>query len=539
MIPKRICNFCKCEIQKNELDKNNSICPQCGYYMSFHARDRILSLEDKNSFREWDENIKWRNLLNDDIYEAKLVELRVKHKLEDAIIIGEMNISDYHVAIGVMDSRFMMASMGQVVGEKVTRLFERAIKKKLPVILFCCSGGVRIQEGIISLMQMEKTAAAVRRHSEKGLLFISVLTNPTMGGVTASFAMLADIIVAEKGATIGFAGARVIEQNIGVKLPEGFQTADFQLSHGFVDDIISRTDMKQYLSKILKLHSKRSRCINCLKLMHRRNSTKIPLTELSNWEVMLKARSNRRPTSLDYINNIFSDFIELHGDKIGSDDHAIVGGLASICGKTVTVIGQQKGKKDLDEAIYRNWGMASPSGYRKALRLMKQAEKFKRPIICLIDSIGAACDVEAEEQGQGYIIANILREASGINVPILSIIHGEGGSGGALALGVANEIWILENAVYSVLTPEGYASILWKDNTKAEEAAELMKMTSRDLYQMQVIDKIFLEPDELTNETMSELCLELKENIVLFLEKYQEKTKKYISNSRYKRFRKF
>ena len=537
MIKGRICNSCKSEIQRNELDKNYSVCPNCGYYMRFHAKKRILTLADKKSFQEWDANMKWDNPLKDSLYEKKLLVVSAKHKLNDAIITGEIKILGMQVAIGVMDTRFMMASMGRIVGEKISKIFERATKKKIPVILFCCSGCARMQEGIVSLMQMKKTAAAVKRHSDEGLLYISVLTNPTMGGVTASFSMLADVVLAEKGAMIGFAGPRVIEQNTGAKLPEGFQTAEFQLQHGFVDDIVSRMEMRNYLGHLLKLHNGQKR-IKHQNLYNREVNKKPKFEHISAWENVLKARSNKRPTSMDYINTIFEDFLEFHGDKVFSDDHAIIGGIASIYGKPVTVIGHQKGKNNIEEALYRNWGMPSPSGYRKALRLMKQAEKFKRPIICFVDTIGAACGIEAEEQGQGYAIANILRETTDIKVPILSIIHGEGGSGGALALAVANEVWMLENAVYSVLTPEGYASILWKDNAKASEAAELMKMTSGDMLKNKVVDKVFAEPYELTNENMNELCFEIKNNIANFLKKYQKKTEKYISNQQYKRFRK-
>lgn len=536
----RICKACKQEIQRDILDANLSICPLCGHYMRLHAKKRIVSLADKNSFCEWDSNIKWSNPLNDDIYAKKLVATTTKHNLDDAIITGEIYINGEHLAIGVMDSRFMMASMGYVVGEKVTRLFEKARKKKLPVILFCCSGGARMQEGIISLMQMEKTVAAVKKHDEAGLLFVSVLTEPTMGGVTASFAMLADIVLAEEGASIGFAGPRVIEQNTGEKLPEGFQTSNFQLMHGFVDDIILRADIKSYLSKILKVHSKKGRHINfkksCKNVEVRRE---ISNKQLDAWETVQKARSRGRPTSLDYINEIFDDFVEFHGDKVSYDDHAIVGGIAQIYGKAVTVIGQQKGKSSLDEAIYRNWGMPLPSGYRKVLRFMKQAEKFKRPIICFVDTIGAACGIEAEEQGQGYVIASVLKETSNVKVPILSIIHGEGGSGGALALSVANEVWILENAVYSVLTPEGYASILWKDRTKDSEAARLMKMTSVELYKRKIVDKVFAEPKDLNRTDMDVLCFQLKEEIAVFLSEFDKKKKREILNERNKRFRKF
>lgn len=221
----------------------------------------------------------------------------------------------------------------------------------------------------------------MKRHSDEGLLYMAVLTNPTMGGVTASFSMLADVILAEKGAMIGFAGPRVIEQNTGAKLLKGFQTAEFQLKHGFVDDIVPRMEMRNYLGHLIKLHNG-VRCIKHQNLYNRAVDKEPRFENVSAWENLLKARSNKRPTSGDYINTIFEDFLEFHG---------------------------------------------------------------------------------------------------------------EGGSGGALALGVTNEVWILENAVYSVLTPKGYASILWKDNTKANEAAELMKMTSGDMRKNKAVDKVFEE----------------------------------------------
>lgn len=533
----RKCTACGAETEREKLDQNFSICPNCGHYMRFHAKKRIQSLIDKGTFTEWDADIEWSNPLNDKDYAEKVVDTSRKHDLKDAIITGEARIEGNRVAIGVMDTRFMMASMGQIVGERVTRLFERATQKKLPVILFCCSGGARMQEGIISLMQMEKTAAAVKRHDEAGLLYISVLTNPTMGGVTASFALIADIVLAERGAMIGFAGPRVIEQNTGAKLPEGFQTAEFQLDHGAVDDIVERANMRKYMGMILAHHQKKRKRIICPKQKKESNDT--AHGNLSAWQTVQRARATDRPTSLDYIEKIFDSFYELHGDRTIEDDHAIVGGIATLNGDAVTVIGVQKGKNDIKEALYRNWGMPSPSGYRKALRLMKQAEKFKRPIVCFVDTIGAACGKEAEEQGQGYVIAQLLKDISTIKVPILSIIHGEGGSGGALALSVANEVYILQNAVYSILTPEGYASILWKDSKRAPEAVDLMKMTSKDLYDLKVVDKICKEPEKFDDKNMRKMCLKLKWDILKFLEKYQGKTEKYILNDRYERFRKF
>ncbi len=258
--------------------------------------------------------------------------------------------------------------------------------------------------------------------------------------------------------------------------------------------------------------------------------------ELTAWDRVQIARSAARPTSLDFISAIFNKFMELHGDRVSRDDGAIVAGLASIDDITVTVIGQQKGRT-IKQNMKRNYGMPNPSGYRKALRLMKQAEKFGRPIICFIDTPGAFCGIEAEERGQGEAIARNLYEMSGIKVPILSVVIGEGGSGGALALGVANEVWMLENATYSVLSPEGFASILWKDSKRANEAAEVMKITAADLKELSIVERIIAENEALCVENMESVACEIRTGIVDFITRYKVKTKDEIVAQRYERFR--
>ncbi len=258
--------------------------------------------------------------------------------------------------------------------------------------------------------------------------------------------------------------------------------------------------------------------------------------ELTAWERVEIARGNERPTSLDFISGIFNKFIELHGDRQGRDDGAVTGGIAVIEGMYVTVIGLQKGRT-IKENVRRNYGMANPSGYRKALRLMKQAEKFNRPVICFVDTPGAFPGIEAEEKGQGEAIARNLFEMSGLKVPILSIITGEGGSGGALALAVANEVWMLENAVYSILSPEGFASILWKDSKKASEAAEVMKITAQDLKELKIIEKIIPEEEPVNLMNIMNITDGLKEDILQFLHTYKEKSIEEITSQRYDRFR--
>ena len=257
---------------------------------------------------------------------------------------------------------------------------------------------------------------------------------------------------------------------------------------------------------------------------------------LTAWERVCRSRSKERPVGKDYIDILFEDFVELHGDRYYRDDPAIIGGIAYFQGICVTVIAQAKGRTT-KENLERNFAMPSPEGYRKARRLMKQAEKFHRPVINFVDTPGAFCGMEAEERGQGEAIARNLFELSGLKVPVLSVVIGEGGSGGALALAVADEVWMLENSVYSVLSPEGFASILWKDSTKAAQAAKVMRLTAADLKEMGIVEKVFAEPEHFTAETMSNIADELEKNIEGYLEEYTNKDIQELVDSRYERFR--
>ncbi|MEE1193159.1 MAG: acetyl-CoA carboxylase carboxyltransferase subunit alpha, partial [Blautia sp.] len=426
--------------------------------------------------------------------------------------------------------------MGEIVGEKITRAVERATREHLPMVIFACSGGARMQEGIVSLMQMTKTAAALKRYSQAGLLYVSVLTDPTTGGVTASFAMLGDVILAEPQALIGFAGPRVIEQTIGEKLPKGFQRSEFLLEHGFIDRIVERNEMKQVLGAILSMHSVPKECQKTdeiQEVLENRNefgNRKTP------WERVQISREKDRPVGQDYLKQLFPDFMEFHGDRAFGDDKAVIGGIARFHGRPVTVIVQSKGKST-KENLERHFGMPSPEGYRKALRLMKQAEKFQRPVLCFVDTPGAFCGVEAEERGQGEAIARNLFEMAALTVPVLSVVIGEGGSGGALAMAVANEVWMMENAIYAILSPEGFAAILWKDSTRAKEAAEVMKLTAIDLKELGIIEQIIPEPEGYTVENMQPVTADLGEKIEAFLKKWEQCVGEEIVEQRYQRFR--
>ena len=513
------------------------ICPKCHGYFRVHAYRRIEMIADEGTFEEWDKEMDFANPLDFKGYEEKIESLKERTHLNEAIVTGRVEIGGHPAVVGVCDGRFMMASMGRIVGEKIARAVERATEEKLPVILFTCSGGARMQEGIVSLMQMAKTSAALKKHSDAGLLYVTVLTDPTTGGVTASFAMLGDIILAEPKALIGFAGPRVIEQTIGQKLPKGFQRSEFLLDHGFVDRIVEREELKDVLAQILDMHSAGGHASYEPAQTEPEAAVEQPEAPVSAWDRVQLSRQKDRPVGTDYIQALFTDFMEFHGDRYFKDDHAIVGGIAYFHGIPVTVIAQAKGKTT-KENLDRNFSMPSPDGYRKALRLMKQAEKFGRPVICFVDTPGAFCGLEAEERGQGEAIARNLYELSGLEVPVLSVVIGEGGSGGALAMAVADEVWMLENAIYSVLSPEGFASILWKDSKRASEAAEVMKLTAGDLKQLGIIEQVIPEPENYTDQNMESVCTDLDGRIARFLNEYTGLGASELTERRYDRFRK-
>ncbi|MEG2441245.1 MAG: acetyl-CoA carboxylase carboxyltransferase subunit alpha [Acetivibrio sp.] len=533
------CNSCKAAIFSEDVKNEYDTCPKCHSYFRMHAFRRIEITVDEGTFEEWDKGLDSGNPLHYKGYEEKIKKLKEKTKLDEAVITGVGKIHGIKTVIGVMDGRFMMASMGEVVGEKITRAIERATKEKLGVILFTCSGGARMQEGITSLMQMAKTSAALKRHNDAGQLYISVLTDPTTGGVTASFAMLGDIILAEPKALIGFAGPRVIEQTIGQKLPKGFQRAEFLLEHGFIDGIVERKELKETLFQILDLHQQKNEFEEIpenIKKQEKQEKQEQKDSIKGDWERVQISRRKDRPVGSDYIKELFTDFIEFHGDRCFKDDHAMIGGVGKFHGIPVTIIAQEKGNTT-KENIERNFGMPSPEGYRKSLRLMKQAEKFHRPIICFVDTPGAFCGLEAEERGQGEAIARNIYEMSGLKVPVVSIVIGEGGSGGALAIAVADEVWMLENSIYSILSPEGYATILWKDSKRGKEAADVMKLTAKHLKKGNIIEEIIEEPEHLTIENISLVCEKIEEHLHLFFRSHLELTEEELLEKRYQRFR--
>ena len=541
------CPKCGKMVERDRVVKKKYICYECGGYFRVKTNNRIRMVADPKTFEPWFEDMEVSNPLDYEGYEDKLAAAREKTGLKEAVTVGRCKVFGEDIVLGICDSRFMMASMGHVVGEKITCAIERATALNLPVFIFCCSGGARMQEGIVSLMQMEKTSAAIRKHGDAGLLYCSILTDPTTGGVTASFAMLGDVIMAEPGALVGFAGPRVIKQTIGQELPEGFQTSEFLVEHGIIDGIVKRENLKKTIYFLVKTHQCNGKKTYAdyrpneefhFELSETLREQSWFSTPRSAWEKVKAVRQVERPSASDYISHIFDFFVESHGDRAFRDDKAMIGGLAFLDGQPVTIIADEKGK-DFKECQERNFGMPMPEGYRKALRLMKQAEKFNRPVISFVNTSGAFCGIEAEERGQGEAIARNLMEMSSLKVPVLCLMIGEGGSGGALATAVGNEVWMMENATYSILSPEGFASILWKDANRAKEASEVMNITAQDLKRLGVIEEIIPEFGGADRKTTEAIAGYMKEHIKDFLRKYDGMSGEQIAEERYQRFRKF
>lgn len=632
----RKCPKCKLYHDEKPVLATGGVCPTCGELYRLTSDERLDYLFDKDSFEEWNTGIPETDPLSFPDYDAIIEKNRTKSGLEEAVRCGSALLKGRKIAVCIMESTFMMGSMGSVVGEKITRTIERATDERLPLIIFTASGGARMQEGLVSLMQMGKISAAVERHSRAGLLYISVITDPTTGGVTASFATQGDIIVSEPHALIGFAGRRVIQDTIKQTLPEGFQTAEFALEHGLIDAIVERSDLREYLSKVVDIHcatqdleeiaaseesdgttagtirsvirAAREAALSraesngsdsadssedsfgesssnsssakthpvkqggnpfarlfgkagaalsgdesfpLKRALRKRGVADAPSilpmkkTEAGSdgednpaWQSVLLARNVHRPTAQYYIDHIVDGFIELHGDRAFADDGAIVGGIGWIDGIPVTVIAEEKGA-DLHQRIARNFGCPQPEGYRKSLRLMRQAEKFGRPIVCLVDTQGAFCGMEAEERGQGNAIADNLVAMSGFGVPVVCVVLGEGGSGGALALAMGNRVAMQEHAVYSVLSPEGFASILWKDRSRAAEAAAVMKMSAAEACEMGLIEEVLSEGEKPAHENPEQAVVAVHDFVTRSLEELLPMTSDELRQQRYERFRAF
>jgi acetyl-CoA carboxylase carboxyl transferase subunit beta len=465
-------------------------------------------------------------------YAARLLQARERTGLQEAIVTGTGAIAGMTCVLAVSDFAFMGGTMGSVVGEKVTLAMELAERRKLPFVAVCSSGGARMQEGTLSLVQMAKTAGAAMRLHRAGVPAISVLVNPTTGGVYASYGSQGDVILAEPGALIGFAGPRVIAETTGQPPPEGTHTAEFLLAHGMVDQIVDRSHLRGALARLIELFRHDEAAAG-----KRRAAYKAPMHRPeSAWQEVALARREDRPTAHAYLEVLASGFIELHGDRLGADDPALIAGVGEIASFPCVILAQERGRDDLDR-VRRHRGQMHPEGYRKAARLMRLAAQLHLPIVTLIDTPGAALDYASEERGLAGSISTCLATLSAVPVPVVAAIIGEGGSGGALALGLADRVLMQENAIYSVIAPEGAAAILYRSAAHAEEVAGALKLTAYDCQRLGVVDVVVPEPNGGAQNDPRFAALELRNHLQAALNDLVRVAPSRLVTSRYEKFR--
>jgi acetyl-CoA carboxylase carboxyl transferase subunit beta len=530
------CRRCGADLATSSTWQRLRVCSQCRYHGPLPARRRIDLLLDEGSFREAHQSLSSVDplLFSDRVpYSARLEEARDKTGLGEAVVVGSGRINGRECVLAVLDFEFMGGSMGTVVGEKVALAIEQAIDRKLPFVSVAASGGARMQEGMLSLVQMAKTSAAVTRLSQAGLPYISVLTDPTTGGVYASYASRGDVILAEPGALIGFAGPRVIEQLTGRTKPKDAQTAEYLLAHGQIDGVVDRARLRNVLATLLQLLGSRWELSQRGESELYRPETRAPA---SAWAAVELARHPDRPTSRDYIRQILPRFVELHGDRLSLDDPAVICGVGDLGGVTVMLIAQERGRGEQEHQL-RNGGRMSAEGYRKAARAMRLAGTWGLPVVTLIDTPGAALDFDSEARGLAPSIAQCLSTMSILPVPIVAVVIGEGGSGGALALGVADRILMQENSIYSVIAPEGAAAILYHDAQRARDLADALKLTAADCKLLGVVDTIVPEPEGGAHLDPDYAALLVRNFVLDALIEMRRTGPKRLVDERYRKFR--
>lgn len=528
------CPRCDEPVGNTDVWARHRVCPECGFHAPIPAMMRLRNLIDDGTFEETNARLVSVDPLGfSDLepYSDRIQRARAKTGLAEAVVTGRGTIQGREVVVAVLDFGFLGGSMGSVVGEKVAQAFELAIDRKAPIVTVTASGGARMQEGMLSLVQMAKTAAAARRAHDAHVPYISVLTNPTTGGGYASFASQGDIIIAEPDALIGFAGPRVIK---GVSKDGSDEdvlrshSAEFLFARGFVDDIVERPRLRNVLATTLRLLAADARVTSNAPHVRTPASDERPA-----WDVVQVARHPDRPTALDYIQRISPQFIELHGDRVYGDDPAVVAGLGEIAGRGVVLVGLERGHGEAE----RRGGQALPEGYRKALRMMRLAERLRCPLITFVDTPGAFLGIEAEERGLAAALSECLAEMSALPVPVVSIIIGEGGSGGALALGVGDRVLMQERAIYSVIAPEGAAAILYRDVSRAPEVAERLKITASDCLRLGVADVLVREPTGGAHTDPDLAAALVRDALVAALAEIQGTSGRKLAAERYRKFR--
>ena len=529
---REICLVCSQNMALSDLYATMRVCPICRFHYSMTARERINSLADADSFREINRTVTSLDPLSFSSrgsYKQRIFNDQRRTGLTEAVVTGRCSIGGSPLMLIALDFGFMGGTMGCVVGEKIALALEQATKRNLPVVAVITSGGARIQEGVLSLMQMAKTTIAAKQLADKGLPFIAVLANPATGQAYASFASLADIIIAEPEAIIGFSPVRAITETMDEPIPNSSQTSEVHMRNGLLDGIVDRSKLRNALALALDLLGQQYRLVS----RGKRSEPKLEPNRREAWDSVRLARHPDRPAASDYISRAFTTFVQIRGDRASADDEAVICGFGQMGGQTIMAVGQER-RPSADPASHRG---ISPEGFRKAQRAFNMARKFSMPIVTLIDTPGPDVSLEAEEHGLGSAIAYTIAHLTEVDTPSIAAVIGEGGSEAALAFGVADRVLMLENAIYSVISPEAAAELIYQDETRADEVAESLKLTAHDCREYGIVDLLVQEPPGGAHTDPDEAARQLKRVLLQELSHLQAKPARALLKDRYKKFR--
>ena len=534
-----ICFACKIDLNNSSKYRNFKICAECNFHFHIPAKERINLIIDRGTFKEINKNLSsnFEQIAQEELenYDEKIKSDQFRTGLNEAVVTGTAKINGEDIIIIALDFGFLGGSMGLIVGEKVALAYELASKKNLPAITIINSGGSRIQEGVISLMQMSKTVSSANLLKNSNIPMITILCNPSTGQTMSSFATISDIIIGEPGAKIGYSSYRKLKNKNSDDSKKQYTSEEF-LTNGFIDLVVSRDELKYKISVLISI----------LKPKYSYKSKKLKITKNKNLkfnnalESLKISRNIDRPKSSIYINNIFSEFIELHGDRIGNDDNSVIIGIGKIINEPFILVAQERRViTKSNNNVSRNYNnKIMPSGFRKANRALKLAEKFKIPCLCLVDAVYPELSLKSEYSGLAYSISELLSNKLSLETPILSIIIGEGGSETALAFSIADSIMMQKNSIFTPLSPEEAAKIRLGDSRKVKEISNMMRFTSEDCLKLGIIDRVIDEPNEGSHQNHLESSKLLQEGIIEELSLIKNVYPKTLAKRRANKFRK-
>ena len=502
------CLSCGADLEGSRAYERYRVCHACGHHFHLSGPQRVASIADAGSFREHDRGITAIDPISfggPEPYRHRVVEAQRRTGLTEAALTGRASLFGRDVELAVIDLAFLGGSIGVASGERLARAFERAADRRTAVITVLSTSGTRMREGLLALMQLPRVIAAQQRLASRGLPHIAVLTDPTTGSAYAGFVNLADYVVAEPGALVGYAALRAVREGEGADLPEGAHTAESHLAHGLIDGVMAREDLRPFLGQLLDLLLSNYE----LRTLRQARAVRKDYSRLEAWHQVQLSRHERRPTAADLIRRMSSTYVELRGDRTGIDDPAITAGIGLVGGQAMMLVGQVRSHGDA-----RDGGRIGPAGFRKARRAIELAGKFRLPLVTFLDTAGASPTLAAEEGGLGHAIAHCTEAMLAVPSASVAVVTGEANSEAAVSMGVADRVLMLENAVYEVISPEDAARILYQEIAHVDEVAQRLRLTSHDCLRLGIADAVVGEPGEGAHTNHDEAALLLRRAVL-------------------------